>query len=65
MSLLESHPAIPVLALLVVSLATASLLASKLSFFRAAIDGEIASRRDRRRAPTKQKLEALKVADPQ
>ncbi|WP_177200543.1 acyltransferase family protein [Paraburkholderia diazotrophica] len=45
MSLLESHPAIPALALLVVSLAMASLLASKLSFFRSAIDREIASRR--------------------
>ncbi|WP_143810969.1 hypothetical protein [Paraburkholderia piptadeniae] len=45
MSLLESHSAIAAPALLVVSLATASLFALKLSFFRSAIDCEIASRK--------------------
>ncbi|MFX1675219.1 acyltransferase [Paraburkholderia sp. A2WS-5] len=45
MSLLQSHPAITALALIVASLALGGAIASKLSFFRVAIDNEIAARR--------------------
>lgn len=45
MSFFESHPAVPALALILMSLATAGLFASILGFFRLAIDREVSARR--------------------
>jgi peptidoglycan/LPS O-acetylase OafA/YrhL len=45
MPLLQDHPALPALVLIVVSLLVASLSASRLSFFREAINSEVASQR--------------------